>query len=43
MSSTRDIARTSSGSCHVSAILNFVVGGLVLAGLVVTGYLVFLR
>lgn len=43
MSSTRDLARTSSGGCHVSAILNFAIGGVVLAGLVVTGYLVFLR
>jgi hypothetical protein len=43
MSSTHDLARTSTRSCHVSAVLNFVIGGLVLAGLVVTVYFVLLR
>jgi hypothetical protein len=33
----------SQRGCHVSSILNFVIGGLVLSGLVAVGYFVFLR
>lgn len=41
MSSTRDIARSSDRDCHTSSVLNFVIGGLVLAGMV-TACIVFL-
>jgi hypothetical protein len=42
MSSRHDVHHASQG-CHVSSILNFVIGGLVLAGLGAAAYFVLVR